>query len=68
MLRSRCYCLATINVDETEENEEDDEVVFKYKLTKLRKESEVFLKMLNDMRKRVRELPEDSPVAEQYKM
>ena len=37
------------------------------KLVHLRKEAEVFLKMLNDMRRRSKELPPDSPVAEQYK-
>lgn len=41
--------------------------MFKSKLVQLRKEADVFLKMLNDMRRRARELPPDSSVAEQYK-
>lgn len=55
-------------MDEVEDEIDDDpETTFKYKLNKLRKEAEVFLQLLNDMRKRARELPQDSPVADQYK-
>lgn len=45
----------------------DDETIFNYKLGKLKKEAQVFLQMLNDMRRRARELPPESPVTEQYK-
>lgn len=54
-------------IDDNDDFGGDDEVMFKSKLVQLRKEADVFLKMLNDMRRRARELPPDSPVAEQYK-
>lgn len=54
-------------VDDDDEIDGDDETVFKQKLAKLRKEAEVFLKMLNEMRRRARELPPDSPMVEHYK-
>ena len=56
---------------EVEEDEDtiegDDETVFKYKVNKLRPQSQVFLQMLNDMRRRSKELPEGSPAEEQYR-
>lgn len=56
------------NSDEDEDEiDGDEETIFKYKLDKLRKKAEVFLHMLNDMTKRNKELPQGSPVAEQYK-
>ncbi len=53
--------------DSDEEIDGDEKTIFEYKMKKLRGESEVFLRMLNDMRNRFKELPPDSPVAEQYK-
>jgi len=56
-----------------EEDDEDDlidgdeETVFKYKVSKLTLKSGVFLQMLNDMRRRSRELPDGSPAEEQYR-
>ena len=38
-----------------------------HKLEYLRKQAETFLKMLNDMRKRLKELPADAPAAKQYR-
>lgn len=51
--------------EDEDECDGDDETVFKYKIDKLRGKAETFLQMLNDMRKRARELPEDSPEKEQ---
>lgn len=54
-------------MEEEDEIDGDDETVFKYKIDKLRGKAEIFLQMLNDMRKRVRELPEGSQAEEQYR-
>ena len=40
---------------------------FLQKLAKLRKQSSVFLRMLNDMRRRLKELPPDATAAKSYK-
>lgn len=53
--------------DSEDETDGDDETVFKHKLERLRKEAEVFLNLLNDMRRRHKELPPGSPAAEKYK-
>ena len=46
-------------------DEEKEE--FFTKLSVLRLHSEMFLKMLNDMRRRLKELPQTSPATQQYK-
>jgi len=40
---------------------------FLQKLAKLRKQSSVFLRMLNDMRRRLKEIPPDATAAKSYK-
>lgn len=45
----------------------DEETVFFHKLEYLRTQAEVFLKMLNDMRRRLKEIPVDSAAAQQYR-
>lgn len=47
-------------------NEEEREEFFA-RLETLREQSETFLKMLNDMRRRLKELPANSPATQQYK-
>ena len=47
----------------TEDIDGDDETVFRHKLDYLRSQAEIFLKMLNDMRRRLKELPPDAPAA-----
>jgi hypothetical protein len=46
---------------------EDKDEEFFQKLTYLRNHAEVFLRMLNDMRRRLKELPQDAPTAQQYR-
>ncbi len=41
--------------------------MFFHKLDYLRTQAEVFLKMLNDMRRRLKEIPVDSAAAQQYR-
>ena len=50
-----------------EETDADEETLFMQKLEYLRKYAEIFLKMLNDMRRRLKELSPDAPAAQQYK-
>lgn len=45
----------------------DEKTRFMRKLAYLRNHAEVFLKMLNDMRRRLKELSPDAPAAQQYK-
>ena len=45
----------------------DSEDEFSEKLNYLRNHAEVFLSMLNDMRRRLKELPQDAPTAQQYR-
>ena len=40
---------------------------FYLKLSHLKSHAEVFLSMLNDMRRRLKELPPDAPTAHQYR-
>jgi hypothetical protein len=47
--------------------EPDEESKFMHKLEYLRTQAEVFLKMLNDMRRRLKELSPESPAAQQYR-
>ena len=44
-----------------------DSDTFYQKLAYLRNHAEVFLSMLNDMRRRLKELPQDAPTAQQYR-
>ena len=53
--------------DDDDRIDGDDETVFKHKVEQLKPKSEIFLQMLNDMRRRSRDLPEDSPAEEQYR-
>ena len=53
--------------EDEDEIDGDDETIFMYKIDKLRGEANTFLKMLNDMRKRAKELPSGSPEKEQYR-
>lgn len=50
-----------------EETDADEETLFMQKLDYLRKHAEIFLKMLNDMRRRLKELLPDAPAAQQYR-
>lgn len=52
---------ASIKISDEEKEE------FFTKLSVLRLHSEMFLKMLNDMRRRLKELPQTSPATQQYK-
>ena len=40
---------------------------FLERLDLFRPDAEIFLKMLNDMRRRLKELPQNSPAAQQYR-
>ena len=40
---------------------------FLRKLVRLKKQSSIFLRMLNDMRRRLKELPQDATAAKSYK-
>ncbi|CAI8035506.1 hypothetical protein GBAR_LOCUS19918 [Geodia barretti] len=51
----------------TELDDVDSENEFFQKLAYLRNHAEVFLSMLNDMRRRLKELPQDAPTAQQYR-
>ncbi len=51
--------------DDLEDMSEED--VFLQKLAYLRGQAQVFLKMLNDMRRRLKELPPGSPASRQYR-
>lgn len=51
----------------TDETDVDEKTRFMRKLAYLRNHAEVFLKMLNDMRRRLKELSPDAPAAQQYK-
>lgn len=51
----------------TEDIDGDEETVFRHKLDYLRSQAEIFLKMLNDMRRRLKEIPPDAPAALQYR-
>lgn len=57
-------CVLTDTGDSTEP---DEETKFIQKLEYLRTQAEVFLKMLNDMRRRLKELSPESPAAQQYR-
>jgi len=46
---------------------DDDKIQFLKKLAKLRKQSAIFLRMLNDMRRRLKELPQEATAAKSYK-
>ena len=46
---------------------DSEKAQFLQKLAKLRKQSSVFLRMLNDMRRRLKELPPDATAAKSYK-
>lgn len=46
---------------------EDGSKEFFLKLSYLRGHAEVYLSMLNDMRRRLKELPSDAPTAQQYR-
>ena len=41
---------------------------FLERLDHFRPDAEIFLKMLNDMRRRLKELPQNSPAAHQYRL
>lgn len=47
--------------------EEQDEEEFMRKLAMLRSQAAVFLKMLNDMRRRLKEIPQNTQAAQQYR-
>ena len=51
----------------TDTTELDEETKFMQKLEYLRTQAEIFLKMLNDMRRRLKELSPDAPAAQQYR-
>lgn len=53
--------------DEMDDIDGDDETIFKHKVEKMRPQSTIFLQMLNDMRRRSKELPQGSPAEEQYR-
>ena len=46
---------------------EEENTEFMKKLAYLRTHAQVFLSMLNDMRRRLKELPPDAPTAQQYR-
>ena len=46
----------------------EEEVEFLQKLDYLRTQAQVFLRMLNDMRRRLKELPPDAAAAKQYRL
>ena len=46
---------------------DEDKKQFLRKLTRLKKQSSIFLRMLNDMRRRLKELPPDATAARSYK-
>ena len=46
---------------------EEEKEEFFGRLASLRDQSQMFLKMLNDMRRRLKELPQNSPAAQQYR-
>lgn len=50
-----------------EETDADEDTLFMQKLEYLRNYAEIFLKMLNDMRRRLKELSPDAPAAQQYR-
>lgn len=63
LLVTLCTYLCTHeDIDGEEENAE-----FMKKLAYLRTHAQVFLSMLNDMRRRLKELPPDAPTAQQYR-
>lgn len=45
----------------------DEETQFMQKLEYLRSQAEVFLRMLNEMRRRLKELPPEAQAAKQYR-
>ena len=51
----------------TDEIDGDEETQFMKKLDYLKSHSEVYLRMLNDMRRRLKELPANSPTSQQYR-
>ena len=53
--------------EDTEDSSVNDEVAFHQKLDYLRGHATVFLKMLNDMRRRLKELPTNAAAAVQYR-
>ena len=46
---------------------EEEKEEFFGRLASLRDQSQMFLKMLNDMRRRLKDLPQTSPAAQQYR-
>ena len=59
--------LINVLIDAGDNTEPDEESKFMHKLEYLRTQAEVFLKMLNDMRRRLKELSPESPAAQQYR-
>ena len=51
----------------SERDASEEEVEFLRKLDYLRTQAEAFLRMLNDMRRRLKELPPDAAAAKQYR-
>lgn len=46
---------------------DDENAEFLIKLSQLRSHAEVYLSMLNDMRRRLKEIPPDATTAQQYR-
>ena len=46
---------------------DDENAEFFVKLSQLRSHAEVYLSMLNDMRRRLKEIPPDATTAQQYR-
>ena len=59
--------MSSVLTDDGDSAESDEESKFMQKLEYLRTQAEVFLKMLNDMRRRLKELSPESPAAQQYR-
>ena len=59
----------SLDLDDSSDDEidGDDETIFKHKLNKLRGKAEIYLQMLNEMRRRAKELTQGSPADEQYR-
>lgn len=61
------HIMSNVLTDGGDSAESDEESKFMQKLEYLRTQAEVFLKMLNDMRRRLKELSPESPAAQQYR-